>query len=913
MSTRTSQRSGTGTDVGLSFPLEPDCPDLPGLSPIGEASTEPRASRSAWNRSPVPLDRLGAHESRLWFLAVVLLVSLAIGLALVSWQPAGSLPWKLDALPIGLVLLVSLFGAYAISRWREIAQLRRLVHELSHQPQSPAAGHVEKLFQIVERSQRGYRDLIDTFDDVLLSLSLKGEILATNRSFASLLGRPFSEIAGRPINEFLELADGAALALVQHELPLLIDRHQWSGVLRIRFKHDSSARYFQCTTHALIRDGALQGVCVLARDITVERENEARFKDLFETLQEGVYIADADGKLEDINPAFVRMLGYENREALLGRPLSEFFLQPDEWETERRQLAQSDVLQGHEAVLRRRDGSPLSALHASALIRDTAGRVRRRQGTLVDISERHQIETRLQREQEFARRLVESFPDLVIALDREDRYTFVSPRSGELLGFSPEELIGSSFSEQVEPHSRREVQTFLQAIISGQCANGSTEFLIRRNDGEARLFRATASPLMDFSGRIAGVIAAARDITDSKRMEQQLIQSERLAAMGQMIAGVAHELNNPLTAVLGVTELLRDSTPDDSARRQLEIAHRQARRAAQIVQSLLTFSRPPQPRKICLNLSELIERSLQLHEHSLRSNRITVDFSAPADLPLILGDTSQLTQVFLNLIANAEQAVREIREHGTLRIRVSRATDRVMATFQDDGAGIPREILPKIFDPFFTTKRPGRGTGLGLSICLAILREHNGEIEAQALAQGGSLFAIWLPIARGTALFLAEPRETTVAPGSKEMPREAAAEYSVLVVDDEESIREMIREGLSARGFYVQAAAGVEEALSVMERRTFHAVLCDLNLRAGGGAEASGLGLYAAVRNAVRPGEHKPLFLFMSGELAPTAVTQQLAQVGARTIQKPFRISDLIAILTDELGKSGAAQFSRAN
>jgi PAS domain S-box-containing protein len=867
------------------------------------------------NPPAVPLDRLAAREGRLWLLVVVLLLSLAIGLALVSWQPAGSLPWKLDALPIGLVLLVSLFGAYAISRWREIAQLRGLVHELSHQPQSPAPGHVEKLFQIVEHSQRGYRDLIDTFDDVLLSLSLQGEIVATNRSFAALLGRPFSEIAGHQINEFLELADGTGLALVQQELPRLLERHHWSGVLRIRLKHDTSARYFQCTTHALAREGTLQGVCVLARDITVERENEARFKDLFETLQEGVYLADADGKLEDINPALVRMLGYESREALLGRPLAEFFLQPDEWETERRQLAQSDVLQGHEAVLRRRDGSALAALHASALIRDTAGRVRRRQGTLVDISERQQIETRLQREQEFARRLVESFPDLVIALDREDRYTFVSPRSRELLGFSPEELIGSPFSEHVEAHSRREVQAFLGAILSGQCANGSTEFLFRRNDGEARLFRATASPLMDFSGRIAGVIAAARDITDSKRMEQQLIQNERLAAMGQMIAGVAHELNNPLTAVLGVTELLRDSTADDSVRRQLEIAHRQARRAAQIVQSLLTFSRPPQPRKICLNLSELIERSLQLHEHSLRSNRITVDFSAPADLPLILGDTSQLTQVFLNLIANAEQAIREIRDHGNLRIRVSRSTDRVVATFQDDGAGIPREILPKIFDPFFTTKRPGRGTGLGLSICLAILREHNGEIEAQPIPQGGSLFTIWLPIARGTALFLAEPRETTAASTSREMPREAAAEYSVLVVDDEESIREMIREGLSARGFYVQAAAGVEEALSVMERRNFHAVLCDLNLRAGGGTEASGLGLYAAVRNATRPGERKPFFLFMSGELAPPAVTQQLAQVGARTIQKPFRISDLIAILTDQLGQSpsGAAHFSSAN
>ncbi len=884
MPTRTSQRLAADADPGLSV-----------------------------NSPAVPLDRLTAREGRLWLLAIIVLLSLAIGMALVSWQSATQ-PWRENVLPFSLVLLVSLFGAYAISRWREIAQLRGLVHDLSHQSQSPTVGHVQKLFEIVQRSQRGYRDLIDTFDDVLLSLSLNGEILATNRSFADLLGRSFSEVAGHRLDEFLELADGAALDLVKRELARLAERHHWSGVLRVRLKHETGARYFQCTAHALVREGVAQGVCVLARDITSERENEARFKDLFETLQEGVYLADAEGKLEDTNPAFVRMLGYENREALLGRPLSEFFLQPEEWETERRQLAQSDVVHGHEAMLRRRDGSALAALHASALIRDTAGRVRRRQGTLVDINDRRQMETRLQREQEFARRLVESFPDLVIALDREGRYTFVSPRSKELLGFTPEELIGSSFHERIEPHSRKEAQAFLDSIISGQCANVSADFLIRRNDGEPRLFRATASPLMDLSSHIAGVIAAARDITNSKRMEQQLIQNERLAAMGQMIAGVAHELNNPLTAVLGVTELLRDSTGDDSTRRQLEIAHRQARRAAQIVQSLLTFSRPPQPRKICVNLSELIERSLQLHEHSLRSNRITVDFSASPDLPLVLGDTSQLTQVFLNLIANAEQAIREIRDHGTLRIRVSRAADRVVATFQDDGPGIPREILPKIFDPFFTTKRPGRGTGLGLSICLAILREHSGEIEGRPLPQGGSLFTIWLPIARGTALFLAEPSEGTTALSSTDISKVAAADYSVLVVDDEESIREMVREGLSARGFQVQVAAGVEEALSLMDRRPFHAVLCDLNLRAGSGAESSGLGLYAATRNAGRGGNREPLFLFMSGELAPVAVTEQLAQAGARTIQKPFRISDLIAILSEELGKSsGATQFSRVN
>jgi len=855
---------------------------------------------------------MAAREGRFWLLGLVLLVSLVLGLALVSWRPFRSPAWKLEALPIALVFFVALLGAYAISRWREMVQLRALMRTLSLATQAPSASQVEQLFKIVQRSQRGYRDLIDTFEDVLLSLSLDGEIVAANRSFAQLLGRSFKELVGRRLDEFVEVADGSGLAQARRQMPFFLERRHWSGVVPIRFKLGGGLRYFQCSIHALVREGAQQGICILARDITKERQDEARFTDLFETLQEGVYLADSEGKLEDVNPAFVAMLGYENRSELVGRSLSEFFLEPEDWEAERRQLARSDILPGHEAMLRRHDGSALAALHAAALIRDADGHVSRHQGTLVDVSERRQIETRLHREQEFARRLVESFPDLVIALDRECRCTFVSPRSTELLGFSPEQLAASALSELIEPHSWKELQVFLDSIMSGRCANGSTEFLARRNDGETRLFRATASPLINASGQIAGAIASARDITDSKRMEQQLIQNERLAAMGQMIAGVAHELNNPLTAVLGVTELLRDSTPEDSARKQLDIAHRQARRAAQIVQSLLAFSRPPQPRKICLNLSELIQRSLQLHEHSLRTNCVTVDFAAAPDLPPILGDTSQLTQVFLNLIVNAEQAIREVRDQGVLRIRVSRAGERVLATFQDDGAGIPGDILPRIFDPFFTTKRPGRGTGLGLSICLAILREHNGEIEAEPLPEGGSLFTISLPIARGTAMFLAEPSDQSAAPSLGEVSKEVAAGHSVLVVDDEESIREMIREGLSARGFQVQTAATVEEALSLMERLTFDAVLCDLNLRSGDGVAGSGLDVYAAMTGAAPDSKDQPLFFVMSGELVAPALAERLNQAGARMLQKPFRISDLIAILSEALAKRarGRSQLS---
>lgn len=839
-----------------------------------------------------------AREHRLWLLALIVLVALAFGLAMMSWTEGGQKSFSEKALPASLVLLVCLFGAYTWTKSREMAELQELVRGIEQRAVSPNTDQLEKLFALVERSQRGYRDLIDTFDDLLFSISLDGRILAANRSFADLVGQPFADLVGRPVDELLDVTDGGRAA-AEKALPGFLERRQWSGVVRVQLKKDGSTRFLQCRLHALVREGRDQGICALAHDITQDRENEARFTELFETLQEGVYLATPDGQFESINPSFARMLGYESRDELLNHPLSEFVVNPEQWQANQRALALSGAVRDQEVTLRRRDGSTVTCLHAAALIRDTGGRVRRHQGTLVDITDRRAMEQRLHREEEFARRLVESFPDLVIALDRQGRYTFISPRSKELLGFSPEELTGTLLGERMAPRDRKQVRKLFESMLAGERNQSSIEYLAQRKDGEMRLFRASASPLYGASGQIEGVIAAARDITESKRIEQQLIQTERLAAMGQMIAGVAHELNNPLTAVLGVTELLRDAAPDDVSRRQLELAHRQARRAAQIVQNLLAFSRPPQPHKVCVHLSDLIQRSLQLHEHSLRTNGITLDFVPKPDLPLVMGDASQLTQVFLNLITNAEQAIREVHSHGTIRIRLGALGDRVLATVQDDGVGIDGQTLPKIFDPFFTTKRPGRGTGLGLSICLAILREHNGQIEAQPLPDGGTVFTVSLPIAKGTELFLTDTPATA-------RPAESVGPHSlkgsnILVVDDEESIRELVGDGLLARGARIDVAASGEEALCLIESRSYDAVICDINLSGPQPDAISGFQLYGKVVNnlGISNGE-RPLFIFMTGDLDDRPEAEPLP-AGVRRLRKPFRISDLVEVLGESL------------
>jgi PAS domain S-box-containing protein len=376
---------------------------------------------------------------------------------------------------------------------------------------------------------------------------------------------------------------------------------------------------------------------------------------------------------------------------------------------------------------------------------DGSGKIIRYQGTLVDVTGRREMEEALRRQEEFQRYLLESFPDLILVIDLEERYSFVSSRIRDLLGYRPEELIGKKIEDA--PDHAPEFVALYRDVKSGNKLFGFAEYQAQHRDENWRTMRASASPLHNAENKVSGVIVSMRDITVERKLEQQIIQSERLAAMGQMIGGFAHELNNPLTSILGISELLQDEGVTDQMRKQLTMLHQQSRRAAEIVQNLMYFSRPPAPGRSPINVTDLMQRTLHLHAYSLRKNNITVDFLPDNSLPSVNGDPHQLMQVFLNLILNAEHAMREVRERGTLRIRLGKEGKSVSATFQDDGPGIPPEILPNIFDPFYTTKRPGRGTGLGLSICKAILREHGGNVEAASGLGGGAVFTVTLPVA----------------------------------------------------------------------------------------------------------------------------------------------------------------------
>ncbi|HTR47116.1 MAG TPA: PAS domain S-box protein [Verrucomicrobiae bacterium] len=880
-----------------------------------------------------------------------------------------------------------------------------------------SAARLEKLTEVIARSQHGYRELIDNLDQALFTLSLRGDVRVANLRLAQLLGVSFQELVGHSLTEFI---DSPTLEEAARALPKLIQQGSWTGTISVRLRRDKEVRHLSCWLQTVTENGEVTSVTGWARDVTRQHEAEVRFADLFESLREGILFATPEGQLLDANPALVQMLGYESKEELQKRKVGEIYADPADRVALIRELEQKTSVHERPVDLRRKDGKVLHCLTSGFAIRDASGRPVRLQGIIVDVTERREIEKRLHeeqefrrrlladfpdlitvldregritfvseksrdllgrapeeytgkqiggsgnerdrarlqamvrgilngetirdqvefeahhtdgslrtllakaspfydeagtisgvvisardvtearqierqlhKEQEFARRLVECFPHLIVAFDREGRFTFVSERVRDVLGVSPEEYIGKSMGQRIDDENQREVTEMFRDIISGRRRQMQIEIQARHADGSLRSMQINASPLFGEDGEIVGMVSSGQDVTESRRIEQQLAQKEKFAAMGQMMVGAAHELNNPLTAILGVADLLHERTADDVTRRQIDLVLKQARRAATIVQNLLAFSRPVTLGRTKLRVADVVKEALLLESGSLEQKKIRVTFDASPDLPSIEGDRKLLKEVFLNIISNAEQAISGVRDHGTLAVKLSRTGECVRVTFADDGVGVPAESIGKIFDPFFTTKRPGGSSGLGLTICLAVVKEHGGRIEVESAPETGTQVHVLLPMAVEAPAAAAQsdsgapaksaPSGSTVLKG-----------HSVLIVDDEESIREIIQEGLTARGMRAEAVGSSEAAISYLASRPCDVVLCDFNLPGINGSQ-----LFERME-AQNPGT-MPRFVFMTGDLLDPAAADRYRQKGAAILQKPFHVSALATLLAEIL------------
>ena len=369
-------------------------------------------------------------------------------------------------------------------------------------------------------------------------------------------------------------------------------------------------------------------------------------------------------------------------------------------------------------------------------------------------------------------------------------------------------------------------------------------------------------------------------VTTLKTTQAQLVQSEKLSAVGEFVAGVAHELNNPLAAVMGFSELLKGADVNEKQRRHLDLIFKSSQRCQKIVQSLLSFARRHQPERKPVAVSKLIEDVLEIVAYQLRTSNVEVVTRLATDLPLVLADGHQVQQVMLNLINNARQAIEAHQAGGRITIITEGNGSFIRIHIQDNGPGISPENIKRIFDPFFTTKEVGKGTSLGLSLCYGLIKEHGGDITVTSEPGHGATFTIALPATEGT-----RAADSTPPTDNAINPKEGIGK-KILLVDDEEMLLEMVRDDLLRFGYTVVTASNGEAALRELHAHQIDAICCDIKMPGLNGRQ-----VYDWLRSA-RP-EYSRRLIFMTGDVINESLQFFLEQEKLTCLNKPFALREL--------------------
>ncbi len=601
-----------------------------------------------------------------------------------------------------------------------------------------AALQNSELFARITRASRQWAEIFDSISDLMLLHDEDHRVLRVNRSLAEKLKREPTQLLGVSVRElFAQSFSGKAC-------PFCLDV---SGEhFRDEFREAKTGNVYLISSSRLRSPGddSPQTVHVL-KDVTASRRAERLYRELFDNIQEGAYFSAPDGQLLEVNDALVRMLGYDSREQLLAVSAEKLYVDPEHRSIVKRALDQFGRLRNHELALLRRDGSIIYVLENSFVVRDDAGRVVEYRGVLLDITEMKHVQSQLLREHDFNTQILSHTQSLIVVADTAGLVSYVNRRCCELAVGSGSDLVGSRIETMVAPSHRAMLRNAIDSVLEGKVVN-NLELPLVRDRQTIGSFSVNLSPMRSPLGEVNSLVAVMTDITDVATLQAKLMHTEKMAAVGQLVSGVAHEVNNPLTAIMGFADLLIDS-PELSieAKEDLRVIVHEAQRTREIVRNLLSFARQTPPQKQAVDLHQVLRRTISLRAYDLNNEGVELVERFDATLPKITGDAHQLQQVFLNILNNAFDAVRETGNRGRITIATSRLHECAEISFTDTGTGIANP--ERIFDPFYTTKEVGKGTGLGLSICYGIVREHGGEIVCfNNQNVPGATFSVRLPL-----------------------------------------------------------------------------------------------------------------------------------------------------------------------
>ncbi|MBI5642021.1 MAG: response regulator [Deltaproteobacteria bacterium] len=486
----------------------------------------------------------------------------------------------------------------------------------------------------------------------------------------------------------------------------------------------------------------------------------------------------------------------------------------------------------------------------------------------------------------------DAIQDLISIHDKDYRILKINKALARKFNAQPEELIGTRCYELLYncgepkcdcPHSR--------TLKTGNIADAEVDDLVFEG-----IFKVTTFPVYNDAGEVWASVHVARDITQEKMLREQLLHAEKLSSVGKLVAGIAHELNNPLMGIMGFSQILMDTPGDkklDDIKDKLRKIYHESLRTAKIVQNLLTFARAKKTEREYHNINEILKHTVELREYSLKANNIQVTMQFDETLPKTMVDLFQLQQVFINIMNNAEDAMVARKGKGKLEIKTRKNRRKIEISFKDDGPGISKEIIHKVFDPFFTTKDVGKGTGLGLSITHGIITEHGGSIDIMSPDEGGAIVTIELPIVEKEQW--AEVKKA-VDTGAAVSHGNALSGKKVLIVDDEKSIREALYSILSREGFKVDTARDGREALEILERNKMTLLITDIKMPG-----YSGMDLYESVMQ--KHAYLKDRIIIVTGDVFSQDVKEFLTKSGCPYILKPFepkKLTDLIQTVLAE-------------